>query len=224
MKGILNLLARANLVELSEEEQLRAAEQMPPALTEPPPEPPPPATEPPPPRDCEIAVDRALDEIYAAAKVPASPFPAEKLLRLLDGLRAQEELVARRAVDAFRDADVDPQIADSLLDAERKLAAINAYKQYLAAQVTGSVQQTGTRVGELQQKLEQTGAAIRQQIAELEQLLQREIARTAEETARLEAGLRATREAAAREIRRMDTEGERLQEIIQQFGAAPAGH
>lgn len=34
--------------------------------------------------------------------------------RLLDGLRAQEELVARRAVDAFRAADVDPNRVERL--------------------------------------------------------------------------------------------------------------
>lgn len=39
---------------------------------------------------------------------------AKRLLRLLDGLRAQEELVARRAVDAFRDADVDPNRVERL--------------------------------------------------------------------------------------------------------------
>ena len=68
----------------------------------------------------------------------------------------------------------------------------------------------------------QSTAAIRQQIAELEQLLERAVTRAAQETTSVEAGLRAARESAAREARRLDTEIERLREIPNNFTAPGA--
>ena len=225
MKGILSFLARANLVELSEEERLNAAvadvaatpDNLP-LASEPVPEP-----EPPPlpvlnAEQCEVAGDRPLDEIYSSAGVPASPYPADKMLRLLDGLRAMDASTRKAAVLAMDTADDNWQIADCVSDAERKIAAIEAYKQHLAAQVAGSEQQVSAQIAEIKSGLENTTAAIRRQISELEQLLQREVAKEAEQTTRLEGTLRATREAAARETRRMASEIERLSEITTQFG------
>ena len=225
MKGILSFLARANLVELSEEERLNAAvadvAATPDNLqlaSEPVPEP-----EPPPlpvlnAEQCEVAGDRPLEEIFSAAGIPASPYPAEKMLRLLDGLRAMDATTRKAAVLAMDTADDNWQIADCVSDAERKIAAIEAYKQHLAAQVAGSEQQVSAQIAEIKSGLENTTAAIRRQISELEQLLQREVAKEAEQTTRLEGTLRATREAAARETRRMASEIERLSEITTQFG------
>ena len=223
MKGILGFLARANLVELTEEERLKAvadghAET--PGSVPPPEEPVAQAPLPPPLNieECEIADDRPLEEIFSAAGVPESPYPVEKMLRLLDGLRAMDAATRKAAVLAMDAADDNWQIADCVGDAERKIAAIEAYKQHLAAQVEGSEQQVSMQIAELKSALENTTAAIRRQISELEELLQREVAKEAQQTTSLEAGLRATREAAARETRRMAAEVERLSEITLQFG------
>ena len=72
--------------------------------------------------------------------------------------------------------------------------------------------------------IDEASAAIRKQIAELEQLLEREVTRAAQETTSVEAGLRAAREATAREARRMDAEIERLREIPNTFKALGAAH
>lgn len=49
-------------------------------------------------------------------KVAVEEGAEQAALRLLDGLRGQEELVARRAVDAFREPDVDPNRVERLRD------------------------------------------------------------------------------------------------------------
>lgn len=231
MKGILDLLARAKLVELSAAERQAATWEAPSSGAETPqPEEPAPVPQAPPPQALsgealEVAEGKSFEDIFAAAAVPASPFPAEKLLRLLDGLRAMDSATRKTAVLAMDAADDSWQITDSLADAREKIAALEGYKQYLSAQLQGSEQQAATRLADVRTELETATDAIRRQIAELEQLLQRTITQSAQETTAIEASLRATREAVAREVRRMDEEIERLREIPLQFTtAAPAAN
>lgn len=219
MKGFMNLLARARLVELSDEERL-AAEAAAPIDSAPAPSAPPPPELPP--SDCEIAEERGFDAIFSAAGVAPVPFPAEKLLRLLDGLRAMDVVTRKTAVLAMDAADDNWHVADCVVDAQRKIAALDGYKRHLAAQVQGSERQTETQIADIKTTLENATTSIRTQIAELEQLLEREVTKAAQATTGLDAGLRATREAAAREARRMDGEIERLREILAQF-ATPDG-
>lgn len=226
MKGLMDLLARAKLVELSADERQAAAEMAaePAAdLAAAPKEESSPlplsATE------LEVTEGKAFDEVFAAAGVPLSPFPAEKLLRLLDGLRAMDGATRKTAVLAMDAADDNWQITDCITDAQQKIAALGSYKRHLAAQLQGGEQQAATTMADTRAKLETATAAIRQQIAELEQLLERTITQSAQETTSIEAGLRATRESVAREVRRMDAEIERLREIPAQFTtAAPAAN
>lgn len=220
MKGIMNLLARAKLVELSDDERL-AAESIPEDVATPvaaPPQPPPDL----PPDDCEIEQDRSFEAIFAAAGIAPASFPAEKLLRLLDGLRAMDAATRKAAVLAMDAADDNWQVADCVIDAQSKIAALEGHKRHLAAQVTGKEQQTETRIAEIKTALDNVTTSIRTQMAELEQLLQREITKAAQATTGLEADLRGAREAAAREARRMDGEIERLREIPAQF-STPQG-
>ncbi|RDE52115.1 MAG: hypothetical protein DVS81_02470 [Candidatus Accumulibacter meliphilus] len=238
MKGILNFLARANLIELSDDERLAAAEAeqaaagtqayaaAPADAADAPAEiggasPPP-----------EVAAVGApaeqvagkqegilLPDIYAAAAVPASPYPAEKLLRLLDGLRAMDAGTRHAAVLAMDAADDNWQIVDCVSDAQFKISALDAYKRQLTGQLQNGEQQAAEVIDQIKLSLDKSSVAIRQQIAELEQLLEREVTRAAQETTRVEAGLRAARESSTRETRRMDAEIERLREIPNNFKA-----
>ncbi|WP_300452714.1 methyl-accepting chemotaxis protein [Accumulibacter sp.] len=239
MKGILNFLARAKLVELSEDEKLvtadRAAEPGPHIADAGPPDgppdqmrstpndvtipPPAPAAASPEPMAGE---DHAtpLADIFTAAGVPGSPYPAEKLLRLLDGLRAMDAVTRKAAVLAMDAADDNWQIEDCVSDAEFKIAALDAYKQQLAVQLQAREQQSAEVIQHIKLALDNSTAAIRQQISELEGLLEREVTRAAQETTSVEAGLRAARESSARETRRMDAEIERLREIPTNFKAS----
>lgn len=224
MKGILDLLARANLVELSEEERLTAEEASMPAVEEnqATQESPRPPAEPLSASDLDVEEGKPFDTVFAEAGIVTVAFPAEKLLRLLDGLRAMDGATRKSAVLAMDAADDGWQIADSVTDAERKITALDNYKLHLAAQLRGGEQQAGARMADIRAGLEAATAAIRQQIAELEQLLERKITQSAQETTGIEADLRATRETVAREIRRVDAEIERLGEIPSHFTPAPA--
>lgn len=217
MKGLMQFLAKARLVELSEDEaeaatppeEMTSDSAVAPAGEIP--------AAPTPIPEGAIDEDLALEGIFASAGVPPSPFPAEKLLRLLDGLRSMDAATRRTAVLAMDAAEDSWQIADPVLDAQRKIAALEAHKQRLAAQVVAAEEQVSARIAAGKGALERTTAEIRNQISELEQLLQREVARAAQEATSLEAGLRATREAAARQMRRTDTEIERFAEISASF-------
>ena len=155
--------------------------------------------------------------IYQQAGLPPLPFPAEKLLRLLDGLRSMDTVTRKAAVMAMDAADDNWSIADPVLDANRKIAALTAHRQGLSQSLESAAQQAGDRIADGKHALENTVAEIRAQIAQLEQLLEREITRSAQEIAAIEGGQRAAREAVAREQRRLDQEIERLGEI-------PAGY
>ena len=145
MKGFLNLLAKAKLIELSEDERQAASAEplqgIPMAGTEAlaeAPEPPlhaqasgepaaapaasalPSLAEACPDLDGDALEGHAFEDIFAAAGVPVSPYPAEKLLRLLDGLRAMDAGTRKMAVLAMDAADDNWQISDCLSDADLK--------------------------------------------------------------------------------------------------------
>ncbi len=224
MKGIWGLMEKAGLVELSEVE--KGADSVVPDVqpteiqldlgTEsPPPEVAAMISDAPP---GQVVEETTLEHIFELAAIPPTPFPAERLLRLLDGLRAMDSGTRKMAVQAMDAADDAWTIEDPLADAQRKIAALDAYKRSLTAQLGQAEASTAQGIEDIKASLERATAEIREQMAQLEQLLQREMTKAAEETARLEASLRATREAAAREALRMDKEIERLGEIPATFG------
>lgn len=221
MKGLIGLLAKAKLVVLSEEERARIEPEDVAIVAEPVAQAPSPPPEPLPPEASEIVEGKAFAAIFADNNVPESPFPAERLLRLLDGLRAMDASTRKLAVLAMDAADDNWQIADPVIDAQRKIAALESTKQHLQAQVSSSEQHTAAQVAELKAMQERNAAAIRKQIAELEQLLERDVTSSAQQITILEGALRATREAAAREAHRMDLEIERLREIPSHFTQQP---
>lgn len=236
MKGILNLLAKAKLVDLSDDE--RPAVPAPPAAPavapmEPVAQRPAELTAAPLPaagelpslaEACADVESESFADIFAGAAIPPSPYPAEKLLRLLDGLRAMDAVTRKAAVLAMDAADDNWQIDDCLRDAELKIAALEEHKSRLAAQMESRERQSAAIVEQIRLTLDEATAAIRQQISELEQLREREVTRAAQETTSVEAGLRAARESVARETRRIDGEIERLREIPNSFRPPAAGH
>lgn len=218
VKGLMDFLVKAKLVEPVTDSEAPASEDVPVAQSAPPDDPAPMAS--PAVTDAgsgEIQEEVPFEAIYRQAGLPASPFPAEKLLRLLDGLRSMDNVTRKAAVMAMDAADENWSIADPVQDAKLKIDALSAYRQGLARQLEVSAQQAGDRIADDKHALETTVAGIRAQIAQLEQLLEREITRSAQEIAAIEGGQRAAREAVAREQRRLDQEIERLSEI-------PAGY
>jgi len=167
--------------------------------------------------ESRIQESRSLDVLYAERGVPASPFPAEKLLKLVDGLRAMEPGVRKAAILAMDAADENWTIDDAALDASRKIRALNETKALLAQQAASQAAHAQEKIQAREQRQAEAMAAIRQQISDLEALMQREVEKAAAEKAALTAEVKAAREASLRESARLDLEMARLQEVLDTF-------
>jgi hypothetical protein len=224
MKGMLDLLERAGLVRRMDEpgavpetpaaadgghDHAAAPDQQP---------------EPEPALPVEQSTGMSLEQVFAAAGVPPCAYPAERLLRLLDGLKAMDEATRRVTIQAIDAADDSWSIEDPLRDAAAKVASIERHAQAIRAGIAQAEQETQGRLAELAQRQESSVAEIRRQIADLEGLLAREIARGAQETAALEAALAAQRENANRELGSLSRAAGAFTGLVAQFGAATANN
>lgn len=228
MKGMLDLLERAGLVRrVGETEDASAGVPVGEYSADavPAPAPPAPRTPPTPPAAPATAAPAAqdgagmsLEQVFAAAGVPACAYPAERLLRLLDGLKAMDEPMRRQTIQAIDAADDSWTIEDPMRDAAAKVASIERYASTIRAGVAQAEQETQVRLRELTQRQESSVAEIRRQIADLEGLLAREIARGAQENAALEAALVAQRDSANRELADLSRAAAAFATLITQFG------
>ncbi|HKY93602.1 MAG TPA: hypothetical protein VJM11_21290 [Nevskiaceae bacterium] len=218
MSKFLRVLQKAGLVEIDEATQMA---DTPADFVAP--EPPPLAEAAPPPpeilpeAESRIQESRAFEALYAERGVPPSPFPAEKLLKLLDGLRAMDPATRKTAVLAMDAADEAWTIDDAALDASRKIKALNDTKTLLAQQAASAAAHAQEKMKAREQRQGDAVAAIRKQIADLEALMQREVEKGAGEKAALEAQVRTAGEACQRECARIDTEIARLKEVLDTF-------
>lgn len=231
VKGLMKFLAKAKLVELSDEEMAGLDGEAPTSAAEPEysvraveapvmPEPAPVVALPVADDGAPIAEGIGFETIYTDAGVPVSPYPAERLLKLLDGLRSMDAATRKMAVLAMDAADDSWTITDPVIDAGHKIRTLDSYKQALSDRIREAEAQTAAHIDATRRSQEENAAIIRQKIADLEQLMQEDISQSAKQVSDLEAGLRASRETAARETRRVDLEIERLREIPAQFGAS----
>jgi len=185
------------------------------------PEPPPPPPAPPA-GDGRVEVGVPFDQLYARASVPTSPYTAEMLLRVAEGLKALPPAQALAAVEAMDAADDRWTVGDVLLDADRKMEALRAARKAVDAAVAGarSVHESTTRT--IDEHLARTEETVRTQIAELEQIRKeaRDVATTERAAALSE--MEATRQAAAAEVDRLDVEIRRLGEVHDFLGEPSA--
>lgn len=165
-----------------------------------------------------------LEQIYADEGVPPSQYPAERLLRLLDGLSAMDETTRNLAIRAMDAADESWTIADPLADAGAKVAALAAHARLLRESLQQLETETAARLAASAAKQDEAVSTIRKQIADMESLLARETARGAQENAAQQASLQAARDQAARQLAEIDAVSRRLQGLTTQFSslAAPA--
>lgn len=146
----------------------------------------------------EDQIALSFPEVYAAAGVPPSDYPAEQLLRLLEGLKAMDPATQRTVVAAMDAADDAWTIEDPIRDAEYKVQALAAHANALHAGVESANAETTKLITAVKQREEATVADIRAQIYGLEELMSREIARSVQEQTDLTVALTAKREAANR--------------------------
>ncbi len=165
----------------------------------------------------EITEGTPFEAYYEADAVPPSPYSAEKLLRLLDGLRAMDVNTRKSAVLAMDAADDNWTIADVVLDAQRKTQTLGKTTATLAAQLTTIVDHARQQKEARDQYLAAATATIRKKIDELEHTLQTEIADIAAQKAQLDAHVEAAQGAFQRESARLGAEQQRLAEIPNTF-------
>lgn len=159
-----------------------------------------------------------LDEIYTAQGVGPAQYPAERLLRLIDGLSAMDETTRQMAIKAMDAADESWTIDDPLADASAKVQALAAHSQSIAANLQQLEQETHAHLDGVTSRQEKVVGDIRQQIAELEGLVARELSRSAQETATWQAKLQAARDQIARDLAEVAQVSQRLQSLSSQFG------
>ena len=167
----------------------------------------------------ETVVGVSLEQIYADAGVPPCAYPAERLLRLLDGLKAMDEGMRRQTIQAIDAADDSWAIDDPKRDAAAKVAAIERHAASIRAGLAQAEQDTQAQLEQLTQRQESSVSEIRRQIGDLEALLAREIARGAQDSAGLEAALQTTKADANRELAELARASGALTGLIAQFGS-----
>lgn len=218
MKGVMGFLEKAGLVRMDTSHDDAAA---------PPPPAPAPADDPaaaPPPEASmpTIGTPLKLDDIYAKAGVPASLYPAERLLRLIEGLSAMDPGTRLMAIKAMDAADESWTIEDPLADAQTKAQALAMHAELLQLNLQALERDTLARIETVTAKREKVVGDIRQQMSELDALMNREVARAAQDIAGQEAQLQAAREHTAGQLASLSQLGQQLQNLSAQFGAPVA--
>ncbi len=218
MRGMLDLLERAGLVRrVGEAEVEPGVSAAPPGEDEMAAAASPEAAAP-----VEHSTGMTLEQVFAAAGVPPCAYPAERLMRLIDGLKAMDEPMRRLTIQAIDAADDSWSIADPMRDAAAKVASIERHAASVRAAVAQAERETQGRLSEVAKRQESSVAEVRRQIADLDGLLAREIARGAQETAALEAAFQSQRESANRELANLSRAAAALTGLIAQFGANTA--
>lgn len=162
-----------------------------------------------------------LDAIYADAGIKPAIYPAERLLRLIDGLSAMDAATRLMAITAMDAADESWTIADPLANAAEKVTALAAHGEYLKRQLQHVELESQSQLDRVLARQEQAVSDIRKQISELEALVTRELARAAQESATLQTRLTAVRDQTNSDLAEIARVSERLQGLSTQFGANP---
>lgn len=166
----------------------------------------------------DVIEGRPFETIYSDARIPASPYPAEKMLRVLDGLAAMDPATRKAAVLAMDNADDAWTIDDPLLDAERKSRALDGARGELVRTLGAAEARAEAELRAQDEQQAATVAEIRASIAELEQMMAQAIADATAQKEAIKSRLDATRGAVARETARFEGEMARLGLLGRTFG------
>ena len=162
-----------------------------------------------------------LESIYANSGIAPSVYPAERLLRLMDGLSAMDEATRLMAIKAMDAADESWSIQDPLTDAAAKISALSAYSEALQSKLQTEQENTQVSLDAIATRTEQAVGGIRKQIAELEALATREQSRAMQESSDQQSKLNAIRAQTVREVSDMNAQRVRLQGLAALFQNNP---
>lgn len=184
----------------------------------------PPAPEPPAPVAVtdtgSIEEGLAFTDIYARQGVPASQFPVERLLKLVEGLRTLDQATRRAAIMAMDVADETWSMDQVIADADAKMAALRAHQRHLQTTADAAVLSNKERIAELERNRDGSVAELRQQIAALEAQIQDALGATAAEVAKLQSQSESNKAALTRETQRIDAHILNIEELAAQFRPA----
>ena len=167
----------------------------------------------------DIEEGTPLEDIYASSGVPATPYPAERLLKVLDGLRAMDATHQRAAVAAMDAADDTWSLEGVLADAAGKVVALKSHLGKLSETVTAAHAKEEFERANLAKEYEALCTTINQQMAELQEALRLATADNANAIKALESHTRDTVSASQREQLRIQVEIDRLDSLSQQLGS-----
>lgn len=166
-------------------------------------------------------VEEGLDfaEIFARQGVVDAGFPVERLVKLVDGLKALDPTTRRAAITAMDVADETWSMDQVLADADAKIAALRGHQRHLQGNADALVRANQARIAELESSRDARLADLRQQIAVLEAQIQDAVGATAADIARLQSESESNKAALARETQRLDAQVLSLEELAAQFRA-----
>jgi hypothetical protein len=169
-----------------------------------------------------IGVEEGLSfvDIYARQSVAEASFPVERLLKLVEGLRALDPTTRRAAIMAMDVADETWSMEQVLADADAKLAALRSHQRQMQGAADGVVQANRERVAALESSRDGRLAELRQQISALEAQIQDAIGTTSADVAKLQSESESNKAALLRETQRIDAQILNLEELAAQFRPA----
>lgn len=169
-----------------------------------------------------VGVEEGLSfvDIYARQSVAEASFPVERLLKLVEGLRALDPTTRRAAIMAMDVADETWSMDQVLADADAKVAALRGHQRQMQGAANGVVQANRERVAALESSRDGRLAELRQQISALEAQIQDAIGTTAADVAKLQSESESNKAALLRETQRIDAHILNLEELVAQFRPA----
>lgn len=169
-----------------------------------------------------VGVEEGLSfvDMYARQSVAEASFPVERLLKLVEGLRALDPTTRRAAIMAMDVADETWSMEQVLADADAKLAALRNHQRQMQGAADGVVQANRERVAALESSRDSRLAELRQQISALEAQIQDAIGSTAADVAKLQSESESNKAALLRETQRIDAQILNLEELAAQFRPA----
>jgi hypothetical protein len=166
-----------------------------------------------------VGVEEGLTfaDIYGRQGVVEAQFPVERLLKLVEGLRALDPTTRRAAITAMDVADETWSMDQVLADADAKMAALRGHQRQMQGAADGVVQANRERVAALESSRDGRLAELRQQIAALEAQIQEAVGSTAADVAKLQSESESNKAALLRETQRIDAHILNLEELVAQF-------
>lgn len=117
----------------------------------------------------------SVDSIYEKAGVPQVTFGAEKLLRMLDGMKQMDPVTRKSAIKAMDEADDSWSIEEVLQDAQNKADALEAACDALNNTMANIQEQSQAAIKEKQEYITSAREVIEQEIQSLKNRLETEL-------------------------------------------------